>query len=165
MDHVFISYASGDLAKVDSFRQLLLQQSIPCWMAPYDIPAGQRYAYAVTTSLRHCACAVILYSAKAMQSENVERELECAVNFKKPIVPIALEETPLSDNFLCLFDKLQKLKGVIPSSFFFAGAWMFSAIPVGRQAPEPGSFRHPENPESSGIPAGMDAGWQQQNPI
>lgn len=32
MDHVFISYASGDLAKVDSFRQLLLQQSIPCWM-------------------------------------------------------------------------------------------------------------------------------------
>ena len=107
MDHIFISYASGDLAKVDSFRQLLLQQSIPCWMAPYDIPAGQRYAYAVTTSLRHCACAVVLYSAKTMQSENVERELECAVNFKKPIVPIALEETPLSDNFLYYFANRQ----------------------------------------------------------
>jgi len=38
MGYVFISYSIKNQLKADSMKDLLNQNEIPTWMAPYDIP-------------------------------------------------------------------------------------------------------------------------------
>lgn len=98
-NYVFISYTSADRQTGDLFRALLGEQGIACWMAPYDIPAGSRYAFAINDALENCACLLLLLTDGAQQSQFVEREVERAVTYRKPILTVQLEEMTLNSGF------------------------------------------------------------------
>jgi len=97
--YAFISYSSKNQKMADAVRQLFIEKKIACWMAPYDIPAGSKYAYVINDALENCACFVLLLTQAAQESQFVEREVERAITYKKPIVPIQLEEMQLNSGF------------------------------------------------------------------
>ena len=97
--YAFISYSSENRVQADAVRDLLREEQTACWMAPYDIPAGSKYAYEINNALENCACLVLLLSEAAQNSPFVEREVELAMAYRKSIVAIALEEMQLNPGF------------------------------------------------------------------
>ena len=98
-NYVFISYSSKNQQMADSVRLLLKENNIPCWMAPYDIPAGNRYAYVINDALEKCSCLLLLLTNASQMSQFVEREIERAITYKKPILPMQLEDLELNSGF------------------------------------------------------------------
>ena len=98
-EYAFISYSSSDKIIADKVRTHLMSRKCPCWMAPYDIPAGSRYAHALNDALENCGCLLLLLSDTAQQSEFVEREVERAVTYGKPIIAVRLENLVLNSGF------------------------------------------------------------------
>lgn len=54
MGYAFISYSSKNKSLADSMRQLLNKNNIASWMAPYDIPAGSKYAKVYKNNFMIC---------------------------------------------------------------------------------------------------------------
>jgi len=97
--YAFISYSSKNQQMADSVRLLFQELGIPCWMAPYDIPAGSKYAFVINDALENCACLVLLLTNASQESQFVEREIERAITYGKPIVPMQLEQLQLNSGF------------------------------------------------------------------
>lgn len=97
--YAFISYSSKNQHMADSFRALFNQNGIKTWMAPGDIPAGSSYMKEITHALKNCSCLVLLLSPAAQGSQWVIKEVERAVNYHKPVIPIQIEDIILNDEF------------------------------------------------------------------
>ncbi|MBR6789292.1 MAG: TIR domain-containing protein [Oscillospiraceae bacterium] len=100
MGYAFISYSTRNQSSADAMRELFHKHGIETWMAPYDIPAGSKYAAVITKAIRDCGCFVLLLSNEAQLSEAVDSEVELAVlTYKKSIITIELEKVELNDSF------------------------------------------------------------------
>lgn len=97
--YTFISYSSENQQSADTVRMLLMKNNIKCWMAPYDIPAGSKYAYTINNAIEYCSCFVLLLTEDSQNSEFVEKEVERAVTYKKIIIPIMLGNIELNSGF------------------------------------------------------------------
>ena len=97
--YVFISYSSKNQQSADAVRMLLTDNAISSWMAPYDIPAGSKYAYEINDAIEGCACLVLLLTEESQASEFVEKEVERAITYKKTIIPIQLGNIILNSGF------------------------------------------------------------------
>jgi len=98
-NYVFISYSTKNQSDADAMRQLLINNGIHTWMAPGDIPAGSKYAQVISKAVKNCACFVLLLSENAQNSVWVAKETERAVNYRKPIIPVQIEEFKLNEEF------------------------------------------------------------------
>lgn len=98
-NYAFISYSSKNQQTADSVRLLLIDNGISCWMAPYDIPAGSKYAEVINDALEKCSCLVLLLTNAAQESQFVEREVERAITYNKTIIPVQLENVTLNSGF------------------------------------------------------------------
>lgn len=95
-------------------RHVLNRNGIASWMAPADIPAGSKYAQVINKAIRDCACMMLLLSDASQNSVWVAREVERAVNYRKEIIPVQLEELVLNEEFefyLCT-DQIVALRGI-----------------------------------------------------
>lgn len=99
MGYAFISYSSKNESFANSINKLFKQNGINTWMAPNDIPIGSKYAEIITPALRECSCLVLLLSNDAQASTWVPKEVERAINYKKSIFPIQLEDVTLNAEF------------------------------------------------------------------
>jgi len=100
MGYAFISYSTQNTEKAEQLRTFFHNHHIETWMAPYNIPAGIKYAQAITSGIRECSCFVLLLSNASQASEAVDSEVELAtLTFKKPIVTVQLEPVTLNDTF------------------------------------------------------------------
>ena len=99
MGYVFISYSTKDQSDADAFKHLLAKNQIRTWMAPYDIPAGSKYAQVINHAIKECDCFVLLLTNAAQNSVWVAKEVERAVNYRKTIIPIQIEDIVLNEEF------------------------------------------------------------------
>lgn len=99
MGYVFISYSSKNSDTANSVRKLLKDKNIQTWMAPYDIPAGQRYAEVIAHAIKDCDCLLLVLTMQCQQSIWVDKELERALNYHKPIFPMRLDGCDLEGSF------------------------------------------------------------------
>ena len=99
MPYAFISYSTQNQAAADAMREFLKKNQIDTWMAPGDIPAGQRYAAVIAQAVKDCACVVLMLTDAAQNSVWVAKEIERAVNYRKPIIPVQLEDVVLNNEF------------------------------------------------------------------
>lgn len=99
MGYAFISYSSKDQQLADATRQTLIESGIEIWMAPYDIPAGSKYAYVINDAIEKSACLVLLLTEDAQNSEFVEKEVDRAITYRKPIITMQLENIELNSGF------------------------------------------------------------------
>jgi type I restriction enzyme R subunit len=94
--HVFISHSSEDATVADKVRLALESAGLATWICSRDIQPGQTWAGAITDGLERSGALVLLFTANANRSEHVLREVDLAVSRGVPILPVRLDETPLS---------------------------------------------------------------------
>lgn len=90
---LFISHASADEAVVNRIVAYLEARGVACWLAHRDIPPRSIYAEAITQALRECSACVVILSRTANESDAVKRELELASHYRKPFIPIRVDDT------------------------------------------------------------------------
>jgi hypothetical protein len=93
---VFISYSSEDKPTADAVCAALEAKGIRCWIAPRDILPGAIFAEALIGAINASRLFVLVFSARSNDSPHVMRELERAVHKGLPILPLRIEDVPLS---------------------------------------------------------------------
>ena len=93
---VFISYSAKDKPVADAACAILESNGVRCWIAPRDVLAGDEYAASLVNGLSNSRLMVLVYSANSNRSPQVLREVERAVSKGLPILPLRIEDAPMS---------------------------------------------------------------------
>jgi biotin transporter BioY len=93
---VFISYSSADKPTADAVCATLESRGIRCWIAPRDVLPGMDWASAIIDAIHESRVMVLVYSAKANDSQQIKREVERAVNRGIAVIPFRIEDVPMS---------------------------------------------------------------------
>jgi eukaryotic-like serine/threonine-protein kinase len=94
---VFISHASTDFSSARRIYEALESRGLSCWIAPRDIPLGETYGAAIMEGVRETDVFLILVSDAAGKSKQVEREVERAAHYNRPIVPVIITKNEPTD--------------------------------------------------------------------
>lgn len=105
---VFISYSTKDEIHVQTLRSVLDANKISYWIAPRDIPGGSNYAKEIPSAIRSCSVFLLVLSQNAEASIWVSRELDLAVNSRKVILPLMVEDFSVGDEFNFLLTGCQR---------------------------------------------------------
>ena len=92
---IFVSYSRVDTEFVTRLINDISKQGFDIWMDQQDIGAGQRWDSAIQNALENCGTFIIVLSPTSVASENVLDELSYAINEKKRIIPILLQNCEL----------------------------------------------------------------------
>lgn len=92
---VFISYSSKNVEIAEEICRLLEDNGIACWIAPRDIPTGQKYASVISAAIKLCKITILVFSEYAALSPWVESEIAKAFDNKKLIIPFKIEDIEL----------------------------------------------------------------------
>lgn len=104
VERTFISYSSKDFQLVTDLVKHLEAQGVDCWYAPRNIVPGKHYARSILEAIRASSAFIIVFSKNSNQSEQCLKEVDRAVNAKKPIIPFRIDETmptEAMDYYLC----------------------------------------------------------------
>lgn len=93
---VFVSYSTKDFPNVEMLRNWLQHPNVEVFVSEYAVPPGAPLAASIEVALRNCDLFVLLWSGNAAASEWVGHEIGIAKGCNKQILPIALEDVPLS---------------------------------------------------------------------
>jgi hypothetical protein len=88
---VFISHSSKDKAYADEVCARLEAEGIRCWIAPRDILPGMAWGSSIVEAIEAARLMVLVFSANANSSPQIEREVERALNKQVTIVPLRIE--------------------------------------------------------------------------
>jgi predicted ATPase/sugar phosphate isomerase/epimerase len=91
--YVFLSYASAEQDRALAVSDALQQAGITVWLDRQAITGGSSWSAAIVDGITGCAAFIVLGSAHAFRSPNVQRELNLAVEENRPLLPLLLEHT------------------------------------------------------------------------
>jgi len=94
---IFISYASGDRGPALGLAAALEAQGLQVWIDRRSIAGGAGWNTEIVRGIKGCAVFVVLGSARAFDSPNVQRELNLAVEENRPVLPLLLEPVKAPD--------------------------------------------------------------------
>lgn len=94
---VFISYSHRDKQVADAACARLEQAGRRCWIAPRDIHGGE-WGKSIIEGISAARVFVLIFSAHANRSPQVNREVERAVSKGLPIIPFRIEDVAPSDS-------------------------------------------------------------------
>lgn len=98
MGHVFFSYSHKNAAMADKVTSTLLARGFAVWQDVISIRGGDNWQDAIQAGLQDAAAVVVLWSEASAQSDWVKREIQLARVKGKPIIPLRLDDTPLTDD-------------------------------------------------------------------
>jgi peptide/nickel transport system substrate-binding protein len=90
---VFICHAEPNRAIANRVCGKLEGNGISCWIAPRDIPPGEKWDHAIAEALPQCRILVIIFSAYANDSDYCINEVGIAFEGKKEIIPFRIDNT------------------------------------------------------------------------
>src|SRR4051812_48317399 len=93
---VFISYSSKDKPTADAVCATLEGRGIRCWIAPRDILPGMDWGEAIIDAIEQSRVMVLVFSRNANASPQIKREVERAVNKNVTVIPVRIEDVPMS---------------------------------------------------------------------
>lgn len=108
-DYIFISYSSKDKQFVANLTRLLEEMFVKYWKAPDMIPTGSSYAKEIPKAIKACKVFLLILSANSQNSIWVEKEVDCAIYYGKEIIPLVIDEEPLSDMYRFYLNNVQML--------------------------------------------------------
>jgi len=94
---VFISHSSEDRLVANAVCTIFESQGIRCWIAPRDVPAGERWAKAIVVAISNSKVMVLIVSNNANNSDPVINEITVAAEKKITILPFRIDECIPSD--------------------------------------------------------------------
>jgi tetratricopeptide (TPR) repeat protein len=92
----FISYSHKDKTTADATCAALEAVGIRCWIAPRDIVSGMDWGEAIIDAIMGARIMVLIFSGSSNISPQVKREVERAVHRGIPVIPLRLEQVPMS---------------------------------------------------------------------
>jgi hypothetical protein len=92
---VFVSYAREDSDVALKLSRDLKAAGAQIWLDQLDIPPGERWDRAVEAALERSKCLLVVLSPRSVSSENVMDEVSYAIDEKKEIVPVIVEQCKL----------------------------------------------------------------------
>ena len=95
-NHVFISYSKTDRAFAETVCARLESAGVKCWMAPRDILPGAIWGEAIIDAIMTSRLMILVFSRAANKSHQVAREVERAASHGVPLLPLRIEDLPLS---------------------------------------------------------------------
>jgi formylglycine-generating enzyme required for sulfatase activity/pimeloyl-ACP methyl ester carboxylesterase len=93
---VFISYSIKDKSVADAVCSIMEKDRIRCWIAPRDITPGAPFAEAIIDGIKGSKVFILVYSSNSNQSQQVIKEVDRAVHHGIAIIPLRLEDIPMS---------------------------------------------------------------------
>jgi predicted ATPase len=93
--YVFVSYASADRDKALQIAERLEARGIVVWLDRKSIAGGTSWTGEIVEGIKGCAALLVLISASALASPNVQQELQLAWEHRRPLVPLRLDLSPL----------------------------------------------------------------------
>ncbi len=108
MKDVFISYKAEEAEEANWVRSVLETNGVSCWMAPANIPGGSNYAVEIPKAIRNCKVFVLLLSSRSQGSMWVTKEVDCAINYGKIVLPFMLENCTLKEEFNFYLTNVQR---------------------------------------------------------
>jgi len=97
---IFISYSHADQDAARELHHALVASGLQCWRDEKCIRAGDDFAVEITRAIRECATFVLLLSPASSSSDYVWKEVAIAHHFRRPITPVLLAKTVVSDALL-----------------------------------------------------------------
>lgn len=94
--HVFLSYSKTDRAFAEATCAKLESAGVKCWMAPRDIMPGAIWGEAIIDAIITSQLMILVFSRAANKSQQVAREVERAASRNVPLMPLRIEDVPLS---------------------------------------------------------------------
>lgn len=107
---LFISYASADAEQVLPVVDAIRDDGLDVWIDRQAMQAGEHWAGEIVGAIRSAGRVLVMCSQRAFQSPHVLREVYLAGHFRKPLVPVFLEEAEPPDDFLYHFAGVQHLR-------------------------------------------------------
>jgi len=93
---VFVSYSHIDANAADAVCSILEEKGIRCWMAPRDITPGVPFAEAIIDGIKGSKVFILIYSSNSNHSAQVIKEVDRAVHHGLAIIPLRLEDVPMT---------------------------------------------------------------------
>jgi len=93
---VFVSYSNKDKNVADAVCSTLESNGIRCWIAPRDITPGAPFAESIIDGIKGSKVFVLIFSSNSNQSNQVIKEVDRAVHHGLVIIPLRLEDVPMS---------------------------------------------------------------------
>ncbi len=93
---VFITYSSHDKPIAEAVCARLESRHIRCWIAPRDVLPGTEWAEAIVDAIDGSRVLVLVLSSSSNSSPQVLREVGRAAGKGIPIVPLRIDDVPLS---------------------------------------------------------------------
>jgi hypothetical protein len=93
---VFVSHSTAEREIADNIVSRLEAAGHGCWLAHRDASPGDDWAASIVSAIADSRLVVLIYSASANRSQQVLREMERAVSSNRPIIPLIIEEAPMS---------------------------------------------------------------------
>ncbi|MBB34224.1 MAG: hypothetical protein CME88_04865 [Hirschia sp.] len=107
---LFVSYAHADDFKVGAIVGLVENAGRAVWIDRGGIRAGHGWAGEIVRAIKSAGGALIMCSARAFESDHVKREIYLADRYKKPMLPVFLEEAVPPEDFEYFFAAVQWLE-------------------------------------------------------
>lgn len=93
---VFVSHASKDAQDAEMLVHHLERKGVSCWISTRDIPNGKEFAEVLVEAIDGADLMVVLLTETANESQHVVREINRAVDRRKPILPVRMGNFELS---------------------------------------------------------------------
>jgi TPR repeat protein len=90
---LFISHSSADTQVAESIVSELEKRGIFCWFAPRDVTLGGEYQAEIVQALDTARAVLLIFSKNANASQHILREIELAVQDRKPVYPVRIDGT------------------------------------------------------------------------
>jgi hypothetical protein len=111
---VFISYSRMDKPTADAVCATLEQNGIRCWIAPRDVLPGMEWGKAIVNAIHNSQFMVVVFTARANQSDHVSREVERAVAQGISIIPLRIEDIVPSNSLEYFIGSVHWLDALTP---------------------------------------------------
>jgi hypothetical protein len=109
-DAVFVSYSRTDAGFVLPVCNALKSQGKQLWLDQEGIDAGESWAGEIVRAIRTVKGVAVMCSKAAFESDHVKREVYLADRYKKRLLPVLIDDTPMPDDFEYFFAGVQQLE-------------------------------------------------------
>lgn len=111
MAQLFISHASIDVRAATALVEALEKRGFSCWIAPRDIPDGADWAECIMRGINGCEMVVVVVSERTAASVYVGNELSIAVEKRKRLCCVRIDDAPLADRLALRIGDRQHIDG------------------------------------------------------
>ena len=107
---IFFSYSRKDRKKVDWIARQLKAGGFQIWIDRHDIPGGVEWSDSITKAIKNAESFILILSPDSIESAEVKRELNTAIQNRIRIIPVILH--PIDLKWLIKY-KINKLQNIV----------------------------------------------------